>query len=53
MDYKEAAKLSRIINPKVVIPIHYGSIVGTPEDGAYLKDSLKDTSIEVIEKIKF
>ena len=53
MDYKEAAELAKIINPKVVIPIHYGSIVGTPEDGAYLKDSLKDTSIEVIEKIKF
>lgn len=32
MDYKEAAKLTNIIKPKVVTPIHYGSIVGSKED---------------------
>ena len=53
MDYNEAAELAKIINPKVLIPIHYGSIVGTKEDGLKIKEILKDTSIEVIEKIRF
>ena len=32
MDYKEAAELTNQIKPKVAIPIHYGSIVGTKQD---------------------
>ena len=32
MDYKEAAELINEIQPKVAVPIHYGSIVGTKED---------------------
>ena len=32
MDYKEASSLTNIINPKYVIPIHYGTIVGSKED---------------------
>ncbi len=32
MDFKEAAELVNEIKPKVAVPIHYGSIVGTNED---------------------
>ncbi len=32
MDYKEAAQLINEIKPKIVIPEHYGSVVGTKED---------------------
>ena len=32
MDYKEAAELTNQIKPKVAVPIHYGSIVGTKQD---------------------
>ena len=32
MDYKEAAELTNIIKPKIVVPTHYGSIVGTKQD---------------------
>lgn len=32
MDFKEAASLINEIKPKVAIPIHYGSIVGTEQD---------------------
>lgn len=32
MDFKEAAQLINIIKPKVAVPIHYGSIVGTKQD---------------------
>ena len=31
-DYKEAANLANQINPKIVVPIHYGEIVGTKQD---------------------
>lgn len=32
MNYKEAAELVNEIKPKVAVPIHYGSIVGTEQD---------------------
>ena len=32
MNYEEAANLVNTIKPKIAIPIHYGSIVGTKED---------------------
>lgn len=33
MDYIEAANLINEIKPKIAVPIHYGMIVGTNEDG--------------------
>ena len=53
MDVNEATELIRIINPKIVIPTHYGSIIGDVGDGKKLKENLVDTNIEVIEKLKF
>ena len=38
MDYREAAELTNIIKPKIVIPIHYGIIVGTKEDAERFKE---------------
>lgn len=32
MDFKEAAQLINEMQPKVAVPIHYGSIVGTKQD---------------------
>lgn len=32
MDFKEAAYLVNEIKPKIAVPIHYGSIVGTKQD---------------------
>ena len=32
MDFKEAAQLINEIQPKIAVPIHYGSIVGTKQD---------------------
>ncbi len=46
MDYKEAATLANIIKPSVVIPIHYGSIVGQKEDAKKFKD-LVNNDIDV------
>ena len=40
MDAIEASSLANTIEPKVVIPIHYGSIVGTREDLLVFKSNL-------------
>ena len=53
MDVSEAAELIRIINPSIVIPIHYGTIIGDPSDGKKLLNTLSDTNIEIIEKLNF
>ena len=47
MNAKEAAELVNEIKPKIAVPIHYGSIVGTTKDP---KDFIKllDTEIEGI-----
>lgn len=51
MDVEEATKLLKIVRPKIVIPTHYGSIVGNIEDGKKLKNYLIGTNIKVIEKL--
>ena len=50
MDYNEASKLTNDIKPKKVIPIHYGSIVGSENDFDKFKE-LVDKDIEVIKKL--
>ena len=40
MDYKEAIELVQSINPKAVIPTHYGCIVGDKELGNKFKEKL-------------
>ena len=45
MDFKEAAKLINEIKPKIVVPIHYGSIVGIKKDAEDFKKLLRPTII--------
>lgn len=40
MDAAEAAELAMHMRPKVVIPTHYGSVVGSPVDGDFFKSLL-------------
>ncbi len=53
MDVDEATELIKKINPKIVIPIHYGSIIGEKTFGKKLKENLSNTNIQVIEKLEF
>ena len=46
MNAKEAAKAANTIKPKIAIPMHYGSIVGTKKDANKFKE-LVDKSIQV------
>ena len=52
MDPQEAAAFVNEIKPKCAIPTHYGSIVGTPEDGEKFA-KLVDKGIEVVLKLAF
>lgn len=40
MNYKKAAELANLIKPRVVIPVHYGSIIGKREDGLRFQELL-------------
>lgn len=52
MNYKEAAEFTNKINPKRVIPSHYGTIVGNKKDAIKFKE-LINNNIIVEEKIHF
>ena len=53
MDKKQAAEYILELKPTAVIPTHYGTLIGSPEDGADLKKIVeeKDSSIEVVLKL--
>ena len=44
MTAEEAAELVNTIKPRVAVPIHYGSIVGTKQDTEVFKNNLKQTT---------
>ncbi|MBR4573496.1 MAG: MBL fold metallo-hydrolase [Lachnospiraceae bacterium] len=49
MDASSAAGLAKRIHPKVVIPTHYGSIVGSPVDGDFFQGLLpRDIRCELL-----
>jgi len=47
MTADEAVRAALDINPKVAVPMHYGSIVGSPDDARKFADGLKG-KIEVV-----
>lgn len=47
MNCEEAASLANTINAKLVIPTHYGSIVGTKQDGEKFKSIVKNKEVLV------
>ena len=51
MDYKEAANLINEIKPKIAVPIHYGSIVGTKKDAiSFMKLLNEDIECKILMK---
>lgn len=50
MDTNDGANLTNIINPKLAIPTHYGSIVGTKTDGQDFCDKINNTQTQIIIK---
>lgn len=52
MDAKKAAELVNTLRPNVAIPVHYGTVVGSPEDEEVFAENVKDP-IKVEFKINF
>ena len=52
MDAKKAAELVNTIRPSVAIPVHYGTLVGSPKDGEIFAEYVKEP-IKVEFKIPF
>ena len=52
MTVDEAARATKTIMPKVVIPTHYGEIVGNKEMGKMFVEKMKDINIKCILLIK-
>jgi L-ascorbate metabolism protein UlaG (beta-lactamase superfamily) len=49
MNAEEAAEAVKLFKPKLVIPMHYGSIVGEKSDAERFK-ALSDVPVEILEK---
>lgn len=52
MNVDEAVQATRVIKPKVVIPMHYGSIVGTIVDAKKFKEILNNEVAVIIKDIE-
>lgn len=52
MDARKAAELVNTIRPSVAIPVHYGTVVGSPKDGEIFAEYVKEP-IKVEFKIPF
>ena len=50
MTNKEAAKATEIIKPKIAIPMHYGTIVGTERDATEFKNLVKSCEVQILTK---
>src|SRR5436309_1203126 len=49
MTAKEAVEAVKDINPKLAIPMHYGTIVGDESDATYLKSN-SSAAVEILQK---
>ena len=50
MTAKEAANAIEKIKPKIAIPMHYGTIVGSENDAKELKDMIKSCKVQILTK---
>jgi len=48
MNKEEAKELAKILNAKVIVPTHYGLIVGEKTDGENFAKSIKNKKVEVL-----
>jgi len=48
MGAREAARAAEVIDPKIAIPSHYGSFIGSVDDAEWFKEILEAKNIKVI-----
>ncbi len=50
MNAREAAQAVAIFKPKIAIPMHYGSVVGSPDNAEVFKESVALAKVQIMEK---
>ena len=50
MTAKEAAKAVEKIKPKIAIPMHYGTIIGSESDAKEFKNAIKSCEVQILTK---
>jgi L-ascorbate metabolism protein UlaG (beta-lactamase superfamily) len=50
MTAKEAANAVEKIKPKIAIPMHYGTIVGSQNDAKEFKNMVKSCKVQILTK---
>ncbi len=48
MNYEEAADLANKIHAKIVIPTHYGELIGSKEDAINFKELIKNKKVNIL-----
>ncbi len=48
MGYEEAAELANVLPAKVIVPIHYGEIVGEKEDAKKFAELVKNKEVKIM-----
>jgi len=52
MNAKEAAELANVIKPKYAIPVHFGTVCGSVNDGNVFEENV-GSGIKVVHKLKY
>jgi L-ascorbate metabolism protein UlaG (beta-lactamase superfamily) len=48
MNVPEAAGLAKAISPRLAVPMHYGFVVGSKEDGDRFRDEASPVPVELL-----
>ena len=49
MTAPEAAELAKVISPRLAVPMHYGFVVGTPDDADTFKKEASPVEVEILD----
>ena len=49
MTAPEAAELAKVISPQLAVPMHYGFVVGTPDDAETFKKEASPVEVQILE----
>jgi L-ascorbate metabolism protein UlaG (beta-lactamase superfamily) len=52
MDVPEAAGLARAMEPGLAVPMHFGFVVGKPEDGARFREAAAPVPVEILAPVQ-
>jgi L-ascorbate metabolism protein UlaG (beta-lactamase superfamily) len=52
MEADEAAGLARAIGPDLAVPMHYGFVVGSPQDADRFAEAAKPVAVRILEPLR-